>query len=61
MRIPTQYKHRVKDAYQDEDGYWIILEKSWRCPDDYAGEKTIHEDVAQDAIAVLKKTQFTLR
>lgn len=61
MRILTQYKHRVKDAYKDEDGYWIILEKSWRCPDGYAGERTIHEDTAQDAIAVLKKTQFTLR
>lgn len=60
MRIPTQYKNRVKDAYHDEDGYWIILKKSWRCPDGYAGEKTIHEDRMKDAISILKKTKFTL-
>lgn len=60
MKIPTQYKHRVKDAYRDEDGVWIILAKSWRCPDGYYGEKTIHEDTAKEAIAILKKTKFTL-
>ena len=60
MKIPAQYKHRVKDAYKDEDGFWIILEKSWRCPDSYAGERTIHEDTAKEAIAVLKETQFAL-
>ena len=61
MRIPTQYKQRVKDAYQDEDGFWIILAASWKCPDGYVGERTIHEDTAQETITVLKKTRFTLR
>lgn len=61
MRIPTQYKHRVKEAYRDEDGFWIILAKNWRCPNGYPGEKTIHEDTTKEAIAVLKETQFTLR
>lgn len=39
MKIPAQYKHRVKEAYQYEDGFQIVLEKSWRCPDGYVGEK----------------------
>ena len=60
MRIPSQYKHRVKDFYKDEDGYWIVLDKSWKCPSNYPGEKTIHEDTEKEAITILKKTIFIL-
>lgn len=60
MKIPAQYKHRVKDVYRDEDGYWIILAASWKCPDGYAGERTIHEDTAKEALAVLRETRFAL-
>lgn len=60
MEIPSQYKHRVKDAYRDEDGYWIILAQSWKCPDNYPGIKTIHEDTIKEAIVILRKTIFTL-
>lgn len=37
MKIPAQYKHRVKDAYRDKDGYWIILAASWKCPKQDSG------------------------
>lgn len=55
------YEQRVKDAYKDEDGCWIILNKNWVCPDGYYGERTIHEDTWKQAITILKKTIFTLK
>ena len=61
MKIPTSYKHRVKEAYKDEDGYWIILAESWCCPNWYSGNKTIHEDSYANAIKILNEARFTLR
>ena len=61
MKIPVALRHRVKEAYKDEDGFWIVLAKEWRCPDGYFGDKTIHEDNYKDAIQILRKTRFTLK
>lgn len=61
MRKIKGYDHRIKDAYRDEDGCWIILQDNWICPDDYYGEKTIHEDNWTDAINVLKRSKFVLK
>ena len=60
MKIPTNLKHRVKEAYKDQDGYWIVLARCWKCPSWYWGEKTIHEDSYKEAIRILKQTKFTL-
>lgn len=60
MKIPENYKSRVKSCWYDEDGVWIVLTKNWRCPDGYVGEKCIHEDTIRDAITILKKTRFCL-
>lgn len=61
MRKIKGYEHRVKDAYSDEDGCWIILQDNWICPDDYYSEKTIHEDTWTEAINVLKRSKFVLK
>lgn len=60
MKTIKGYEHRVKDAYRDEDGCWIVLSKNWKCPSGYYGTKTIHESTWKEAIAILKKTIFTL-
>jgi hypothetical protein len=44
----------VRDAYHDEDGYWIHLNPGWRVKD-YFAEQTIHEDTISELREVIKR------
>ena len=41
--IPKQYQKAVRDAYHDDDGYWVCLREGWHI-EGYFAERTIHED-----------------
>jgi hypothetical protein len=55
-RIPAKYRSSIRDAYQDEDGWWICL----KCDgpyilEGYDSDYTIHEDTISDAIKELRE------
>ena len=48
--VPKKYMNRVQEAYENSDGFWIVLKNNWK-----NGESdTIHEDSAKAAVAALK-------
>ncbi|MBR1760921.1 MAG: hypothetical protein IJ741_07055 [Schwartzia sp.] len=50
FNVPKRYLNRVREAYEDSDGFWIELKNGWM-----NGENTvIHEDSAKEAVKVLK-------
>lgn len=54
--IPKQKQKAIKEAWKDEDGYWIKIKKGWYVKN-YFAEHTIHEDT----IAEIKKVAKQIR
>lgn len=49
MRYVPASKHgAIRDAYKDDDGYWICLNPGWEASNTDAGCRTIHEDSIKD-------------
>lgn len=46
--VPASKREAVRDAYQDQDGYWICLREGWEASRTDAGCRTIHEDTIAD-------------
>ena len=46
--VPKGKREAVRDAYRDEDGYWICLNEGWEASRTDAGCRTIHEDTIAD-------------
>lgn len=42
--VPLKKRQAIKDAYRDEDGYWICLNDGWEASNTDSGCRTIHED-----------------
>lgn len=42
--VPKSKREAVRDAYRDEDGFWICLREGWEASRTDAGCRTIHED-----------------
>lgn len=42
--IPKSKRPAVRDAYRDQDGYWICLNDGWEASRMDYGCHTIHED-----------------
>lgn len=53
LRIPKHLQERVREAYHDEDGYWINLANGWI--DVNWGTHTIHEDTWSEALKELRE------
>lgn len=56
IRVPKKYQERVREIYQDSDGYWCYLNRGWYWED--WGLHTIHEDTQKrilECIAATKK------
>ena len=51
--IPKKKQEAIKDAYHDEDGYWITLKDGWKVKD-YFAEHVIHEDTLTEIRSVVK-------
>lgn len=52
-KVPKKYQEAIHDIYQDEDGYWIELNKGWSIPNYYA-ETIIHEDTQAELFRILR-------
>ena len=52
--VPKCKRAAIRDAYHDEDGYWIHLNPGWRVKD-YFAEQTIHEDTIAELREVIKR------
>ena len=46
--VPKTKRKAVRDAYKDEDGYWIYLKEGWEASNTDSGCRTIHEDTIAD-------------
>ena len=46
--VPAAKLDAVRDAYKDQDGYWICLLEGWEASRTDAGCRTIHEDTIKD-------------
>jgi len=46
--IPANKLGAIRDAYRDEDGYWICLNKGWEASRMDSGCRVIHEDYIRD-------------
>ena len=46
--VPAAKREAVRDAYKDQDGYWICLLEGWEASRTDAGSRTIHEDTIAD-------------
>lgn len=46
--VPASKREAVREAYQDQDGYWICLNEGWEASRTDAGCRTIHEDTIAD-------------
>lgn len=46
--IPLKKREAIRDAYKDEDGYWITLNEGWEASNTDSGCRTIHEDTIID-------------
>ena len=42
--VPKGKKEAIRDAYRDEDGFWICLKEGWEASRTDSGCRTIHED-----------------
>ena len=54
MKIPKKYQERVMEIYQDDDGWWIYLNRGWRVCDNLC--HTLHEDTQTRLLDELRKT-----
>lgn len=46
--IPEKKKEAIRDAYRDEDGYWIYLKEGWEASRMDSDCRVIHEDYIAD-------------
>ena len=56
--IPKDKQDAVRDAYKDDDGYWICLKEGWEASRMDSDCRVIHEDYIKDLryqIAGIKK------
>ena len=53
-KIPKSKVAAVRDAYKDEDGYWICLNEGWEASNMDAECRTIHEDTMADLAYQIK-------
>lgn len=54
IKVPKKYQERIKEIYQDEDGYWCILNPDWHHVDD---SHTIHEYTQADILRCIRETE----
>lgn len=62
--IPKTKREAVRDAYKDEDGYWICLNEGWEATRTDSGCRTIHEDTIADLkyqIAGIQRVKTPIR
>lgn len=52
--IPKSKRAAVRDAYKDDDGYWVCLNEGWEASNADAGCRTIHEDTISDLVSQIK-------
>ena len=60
--IPKDRQDAVRDAYKDDDGYWICLKEGWEASRMDSDCRVIHEDYIKDLryqIAGIKKISKT--
>lgn len=46
--VPKGKQAAIRDAYRDEDGFWICLNEGWEASRTDSGCRTIHEDTIPD-------------
>lgn len=46
--VPKSKQAAIRDAYHDEDGYWICLKRGWHAGRTDTGCHVIHEDYISD-------------
>lgn len=46
--IPKSKREAIRDAYRDEDGYWICLKEGWEASRTDSECRVIHEDHISD-------------
>lgn len=46
--VPKSKREAVRDAYRDEDGFWICLREGWEASRTDSGCHVIHEDYIKD-------------
>lgn len=42
--VPKSKQTAIRDAYHDDDGYWICLKEGWEATRTDSDSRTIHED-----------------
>ena len=52
--IPRRVWPAIRDAYHDDDGYWVCIREGWHI-DNYYAEHTIHEDTLAAVRDVAKR------
>lgn len=55
-KVPKKYHIAIKDAYHDDDGYWVIIgcDSGWKL-EGYLAEYTVHEDTWREVLVVVKQ------
>lgn len=51
--IPRKARVAVRDAWHDDDGYWVTIKDGWHV-EYYFAEHTIHEDTLTEIKEVAK-------
>lgn len=51
-KIPKKYQLMVKEYYEDEDGFWLILKEGYIEPD--MKSRTIHEESHKQILEKLR-------
>ena len=46
--VPASKLGAIRDAYKDQDGYWICLNENWEASNTDTGCHVIHEDTIKD-------------
>lgn len=46
--VPKSKLAAIRDAYRDDDGYWICLNDGWEAINTDDGATTIHEDTVKE-------------
>ena len=46
--VPKSKVNAIRDAYKDDDGYWMTLNDGWEASNTDYGCRTIHEDTVKE-------------
>lgn len=46
--VPKSKITAIRDAYKDDDGYWMTLNDGWEASNTDCGCRTIHEDTINE-------------